>query len=161
VAASNTDLKNHVHEGGKMTSSFPLSKALGAGAIAGALVLGLFVRIATALLALATRHPHNLSARGLAEVVILGAILGAIGGIVLLLLRGKRYESQLASGLILGGLVFFGSFLASWAGGRLDFSQSNLLLLTLAVAAMFCFVYGMLARALFQRFMLGDQRGKP
>jgi hypothetical protein len=152
---------NRIHEGGEMTSSLPLSKALGAGAIAGALVLGLFARIATALLALATRHPHNLSARGLAEVVILGAILGAIGGIVLLLLRGKRYESRLASGLILGGLVFLGSFVASWAGGRLDFSQPNLLLLTLAVAAVFCFIYGVLARVLFQRFLLGGQWEKP
>lgn len=141
-----------------MRSSFLLAKALGAGAIAGAVVLGFLSRIATALLAMATGHPHNLSGRGIMEVAVLGTALGAVGGFALLLLKSRHCESTPISGLILGGLVFLGTSALSWASGRLDLTQTQPVVATLVVVAVFCFAYGVLAQVLFQRFLPHGRR---
>ncbi len=54
--------------------------ALIAGAVTGALVLGIAGRGATSGLTLVTGNALNLSLRGMLEVVIVGTLVGAIGG---------------------------------------------------------------------------------
>ena len=64
-----------------------MPSALVAGAVTGALILGIAGRGATAVVSLLSGSPLNLSLRGVSEVVIVGTLVGAIGGVLLLVLK--------------------------------------------------------------------------
>jgi len=127
----------------------PLS-ALGAGAITGALVLGLVGRAATAALALVTGNPMNLSLTGLLEVVLAGALLGLLGGLLLLAFRRGR-QTGLVRGVLVGLTLFLASVLASWLAGRVDLGVTTSLL-TVSVVAVVYVGWGLSADTLLTRF---------
>ncbi|MCB1163027.1 MAG: hypothetical protein R3C71_12170 [Candidatus Krumholzibacteriia bacterium] len=121
--------------------------ALGAGAIAGATILGLFGRIAMAAVAWAVGAPLNLSAAGLLEVLVLGALLGAAGGSLLRLpLLARR--STGAAGVLMGLLLFALALLLSALGGRLRLEATPLQALTVAVVLADFLLYGVAASGL-------------
>ncbi len=90
------------------------------GAVTGALILGLAGRAAMTGVALLEGEAARPSPRGIAETVLLGALLGAVGG-VSLLEAGRRIGARgLPAGLLVGSALFAGSLLVSWLGGMLD-----------------------------------------
>jgi peptidoglycan/LPS O-acetylase OafA/YrhL len=138
-----------------MNESHPATPALLAGAVAGALILGLAGRLAMAAVALATGHPTNLSLRGLVMVTLVGAVVGALGGVLVLVLRRTYRGSGPARGLAAGAVMFLGSMLVAVVTGKLP-GVSPIQILTLAVVAATFLVYGVSADALLSRF---EQRG--
>ena len=124
-----------------------------AGAISGALVLGIAGRAAMAGVALINGNSLNLSLRGVLEVVIVGTLVGAVGGGLLLTLRGVCRSYGLASGVIVGIILFVGStFLVVVVSGRITFDMSFIQFLTLSVVFTIFMIYGVCASALLRRF---------
>ena len=76
------------------------------GAALGALILGVVGRTAMAGVALVTGSELNLSLKGLLEVVIVGTILGAVGGLLFVPVRRLARTSHLARSVILGSVLF-------------------------------------------------------
>jgi hypothetical protein len=124
--------------------------ALAAGAIAGALVLGLIGRMATAAVALVTGHPPNLSLNGLLEVAVAGALLGILGGLLLLAFRRGR-QTGVVRGVLVGVTLFLASVLASWLAGRVEFGVPASGLMFSVVALVYA-GWGLSADALLTRF---------
>lgn len=85
-------------------------------------------------------------------MVIVGALAGAVGGIVLLVLRGMNRGSELARGIIVGAILFVSSCLLAWISGKIAFGVSSIQLLTLGVVAIIFLVYGVCAAVLLTRF---------
>ncbi len=133
-----------------MNESPSTSSALFAGAIAGALILGLAGRLVLAGVALASGNPTNLSFRGLVMVTLVGAVVGAIGGILVLVLRRSYRGSGPGRGLAAGAIMFLGSILVALVTGKLP-GISPIQALTLAVVAAIFLVYGVSADALLSR----------
>ena len=132
--------------------------ALVAGAVTGALVLGIAGRGATAGIALVTGNAVNLSLKGVLELVIVGTVVGAIGGVLLLVLRSVRGGARLARGAIVGVVLFACSILVSWVNGKIAFSVTPTQLFTLIVVVIMFMVYGVCADALLTRFEDGGRR---
>jgi len=137
-----------------------MPSALIAGAVAGALVLGIAGRGATAGVALVTGNALNLSLRGVLEVVIAGALVGAIGGVLLLVLKSVCSGARLARGAIVGVVLFACSVLVSWVSGKIALSVDSTQLLTLIVVAIMFIVYGVCADALLARFQRRRSQGE-
>lgn len=85
--------------------------ALWAGALLGGLVLGLVGRLATASIALLASREPNLSTMGVAESVGLGLLVGLLGGILLLPVRGLLPDRPVVRGVAVGAALFLGSLL--------------------------------------------------
>ena len=81
-------------------------RALIAGAISGALVLGVLGKLALAVVALVTGLPTNLSPRGMLEAALIGAVVGALGGALLPTLRAAMPGAGPRRGVLLGMLLF-------------------------------------------------------
>jgi hypothetical protein len=131
--------------------------ALLAGAVTGALVLGITGRAATAGVAFITGNVMNLSLRGGLEVVIVGTLVGAVGGILLLVLRNLHRDPDLARGITVGAILFVCSSLVAWVSGKITFGLPSIQLFTLGVVAIMFMVYGVCADALLARF---ESRGR-
>jgi len=134
-----------------------LPAALLAGALAGALVLGLVGRAATAGLAYAIGQDTNLSLRGLIEVLMVGLLVGGVGGLLLLPVRRLFPASRTTRNLALGILLFAGSSLAVFLRGRPGFAVGGLTLVTAAVVAAVYVLYAFTADALLGRLQPGDR----
>jgi len=125
--------------------------ALVAGAVSGALVLGLAGRMAMAGVALIVGTVTNLSLEGLLEVTAMGALAGSVGGLLLLVLKKRGRVARAARGPIAGATLFVSSLLVSWMTGKIDFGHPGPLLMTLFVAAAFFLLYGISADAILSR----------
>ena len=121
------------------------------GAAVGALVLGLGGRAATAGLALITSREVNLSLHGLLEVLLLGAVIGGVGGLLLLLVRRLPRLGRAGRGMLLGAGLFLASGLVSWfsCGMKLGMGVQPY---TLAAVALVFLIYGFALDGLFTRF---------
>ena len=135
-----------------------IPSALIAGAVTGALVLGIAGRGATAGIALVTGNALNLSLRGVLEVLIVGTLVGAIGGVLLLVLKSVCGAARLARGAIVGVVLFSCSALVSWVNGKIAFSVAPTQLFTLIVMVIMFIVYGVCADALLARFEDGGRK---
>jgi len=131
--------------------------ALIAGGITGALVLGIAGRAVTAATALITGNSSNLSLMGLLEASVVGTLVGAVGGILLLVVRRMRRAAGFTRGALVGATLFLCTLLVSWVSGRIDFGIPTSLL-TLFVVAIVFVVYGVGADALLTRFNGGAER---
>lgn len=135
-----------------------LALALLAGAVTGTLVLGIAGRAATAGVALITGNALNLSLMGGLEVVIVGALVGAVGGVLLLVLRSVHGDSELARGITVGAILFVCSFLVAWVSGKIALGLSSIQLFMLGVVAIMFMVYGVCADVLLTRFESGGRK---
>jgi hypothetical protein len=131
--------------------------ALLAGAVTGALVLGITGRAATAGVAIITGNTLNLSLWGWFEAVIVGTLVGAFGGVLLLMLRSVQVDSELARGITAGAILFLCFSLVTWFKGKVAFGLSSIQLFTLGVVAIIFIVYGVCTDALLTRF---ESRGR-
>lgn len=130
-----------------------LPAALAAGALAGALVLGLLGRVATAGIAVAVGRDLNLSLRGILEVFALGLVVGGVGGLFLVPVRRLFPASRAARDLLLGVALFAASFLVFLLQGGAVLG--GLTLLTTVVVAGVYVLYAYLTDALLARFQPG------
>jgi len=128
-----------------------MPSALVAGAVTGALILGIAGRGATAVVSLLSGSPLNLSLRGVSEVVIVGTLVGAIGGVLLLVLKSVFRGAGPARGAMVGVVLFACSALVSWVKGKVAFSVAPTQLFTLIVAVTIFIVYGVCLDALMAR----------
>jgi hypothetical protein len=115
----------------------PVLVALATGAISGAVILGLAGRAAMAVVAAAVGLPANLSAPGVPEVVAVGAILGAAGGLAVLLARKLLPKSRAGRIVLVAATLFVFSVIR----GHVDWSADGLVVPTLATAAVVFLVY--------------------
>jgi len=121
-----------------------------AGAATGVLVLGLVGRLATALVAVAAGRPSNLSARGLLEVAVIGALFGVVGGLLAWALRRALPGAGKARGVVVGGGLFAIALVWSWLGGHLEPSGDGVWW-TLAVVGAVFLVYGLVLELWLER----------
>lgn len=131
--------------------------ALAAGAAVGALILGLVGRAATAGLALARGAPTNLSLAGVAQVIVYGAVLGALGSLAALPTRAHFPESHCARSALVAAVLFVGSLLFPLVRGRIRLGAGEAQLLTLVVAAAIFFVYALMLDSLLDRLERGPR----
>lgn len=129
-------------------------RAVAAGAIAGAVILGIIGRLATVGVAIVTGFPLNLTARGWFEVAVAGAAVGAVGGVLLNAMRSRLQPPK--RGVIVGAVLFGAMAVASWAGGRIGAGAPAVTWITLAVVAVVFVVYGLGADVLLDRFEKRD-----
>jgi hypothetical protein len=134
-----------------MTNYRKVPLALIAGAAVGALVLGIAGRAAMTGIALLAGSSLNTSMRGLFEVMLFGAVLGAVGGAMLVPVRKVLQASRLARGTVVGVLLFAGSCVVSFFRGQIGFGFRAILPVTLAMAAAMFIVYGVSLDALLTR----------
>ena len=125
--------------------------ALLSGAAMGALILGAVGRATMAGVALITHHDPNLSFRGLLEVLLLGTLIGAVGGLLLLPIRRMLRSRGLVTGIILGIVLFLGSWFVLLFSDRMDFRFYPIMPLTLSVVAVVFLIYGIAVGALLYR----------
>jgi hypothetical protein len=123
-----------------------------AGAVAGAMVLGIAGRAVTAGIALVTGNALNLSLKSVLEVFIVGTLVGALGGILLFTVRKVHRGSEMACGITVGAILFVSSFLLAWVSGNIALGVSSIQLLTMGVVAIMFLVYGVCAVAFLKRF---------
>ena len=126
--------------------------ALLAGAVSGALVLGTVGRAATAGVALVIGNSLNLSLKGVLEVVIVGMFVGAVGGVLLLMLKNVFRGNRLALGIIVGLIMFVCSTIFVIISGRVAFDMSFIQFSMFGILAFIFVIYGILSSALLTRF---------
>ena len=126
--------------------------ALLAGAVSGALVLGIVGRAATAGVALVIGNSLNLSLKGILEVVIVGMFVGAVGGVLLLMLKNVFRGNGLALGIIVGLIMFVCSTIFVIISGRVTFDMSFIQFFVFGVLTFIFVIYGILSSALFTWF---------
>ncbi len=126
--------------------------ALLAGAISGALVLGIAGRVTMAGVALINGNSLNLSLKGVLEVVIVGTLVGTVGGGILFAFRSVYRSYGFASGIIVGVILFVSSTFLVVVSGSINFDMSFIQFLTLSFVFTMFMIYGVCASALLQRF---------
>ncbi|MBN1543290.1 hypothetical protein JW992_14205 [candidate division KSB1 bacterium] len=124
-----------------------------AGALSGALILGIAGRAATASLAHLYSFPLNLSLKGVIEAVILGTVVGGLGGLLLNVLQRVWSRHPIWGGMTVGVILFGCTTLFFLILGRFVFDLSLLQSSTLAVAFFLFLVYGITAAALSVRLI--------
>jgi len=124
-----------------VTKRGPKGKIVLIGTLSGAVILGLLARLTMAIIALLSNHPVNLSIRSIAEVTVVGAVVGAIGGIVLLGVR-SLISPGIARGIILGFLLFSGSLMIGLMAGRVAFGVQPITFITFALLGVVFVLYG-------------------
>ncbi len=122
-----------------------------AGALSGALILGIAGRAATASLAHLYSFPLNLSLKGVLEAIILGAVVGGLGGLLLNVLQRGWNRHPIFAGMTVGVILFGVTTLLFLIRGRFTIDLSLLQSLTLAVAFILFLVYGITVAALSAR----------
>jgi hypothetical protein len=124
-----------------VTKRSPKGKIVLIGTLSGAVILGLLARLTMAIIALSSNHPVNLSIRSIAEVIVVGAVVGAMGSIVLLGLR-TLISPGIARGIILGFLLFSGSLMIGLMAGRVAFGEQPITFITFALLGVVFVLYG-------------------
>jgi hypothetical protein len=131
-----------------------------AGTATGVVVLGLGGRLATALVAIAAGRPSNLSARGLLEVVVVGALFGVVGGHLAWALRRALPGAGKVRGVLAGGGLFAIALLWSWLNGHLAPSGDGVWW-TLAVVGAVFLIYGLVLELWLEREGQNSGRARP
>jgi len=126
-----------------------------AGAVSGALILGLVARVATAGVALLAGLPANLSFRGMLESSVVGALLGVAGGFLLPVIGRALGRGGPLRGVVTGVVLFFCALLVAWARGRIQLDLSGPQPITLIVVFVAFLIYGIAADALLARLRSG------
>ncbi|MBX3132307.1 MAG: hypothetical protein KF689_02815 [Gemmatimonadaceae bacterium] len=126
--------------------------AILAGAVAGLGVLGVGGRLAMAALPFITGAPTRFSWGGSLEVVLLGTIYGAIGGIALALLRRTRVMAVPGASTGFGLLMFGVAWLTSPVGRATAPTAPVAIPIVLAFSAGVFVAYGMLASSLARQW---------
>lgn len=126
-------------------------RTLSAGAVAGAVILGLAGRAATAAVAAVAGLATNLSLRGMLEAVAVGTVVGIAGAGILLALRAVGSRPGPGAGVALGLVLFAASFVLGWFRARIAFGTDGVLTATLIVVAAVYVVYGLALSAAVSR----------
>jgi hypothetical protein len=126
--------------------------ALVCGAISGAVILGIFGRLATATLAMIYGQPTNISLRGILEVVAVGAAAGTLGGVLIVMLRKVEEWSEIVRGVVAGLILFLASLFFALIRGRISIVPTAGQFFSLIVIAVFFLLYGVLVVLLIRRF---------
>lgn len=133
-----------------------------AGTIAGGVVLGVGGRLAMAALALATRERPRFSWGGSLEVVLLGTFYGAVGGVLLAVLRRFWPRAGALRGIVLGGILIGVAWASSTVGRQTATGAPVGLLTILAISVGVFLVYGVVADVLASRWPhANDQVARP
>jgi hypothetical protein len=94
------------------------SRVVVIGSLLGTVMLGLLGRAFIALIALLTGGASTyLSIPGLLAAIVVGALVGAGGGYLILPLRARLARGRLARGFVLGTGVFIAFLAVSWVAG--------------------------------------------
>jgi len=125
-----------------MKSIFRIGLALLAGAIVGVIVLGIFGRLTFSVLAVVAGQPLNFSVMGVFEVLIISAIIGALGGGLFLLLINRHWFTRVVSGLISGLILFIFSVAVFTVIGVLYWG-TPIVLFTVFLSGLLFVIYGM------------------
>lgn len=135
------------HHGEKKESADgEIVNAVAVGALVGALILGIAGRLATALVAVATGYPANLSLAGIFQVAISGAIFGAVGGLFLLLSGRILPDRPALAGLSVGIVLFLLSLALTYFSRGMTLEMDGPLPLTLAVSALVFVAFAFIAQ---------------
>jgi len=129
--------------------------ALLSGVISGVLVLGIIGRLAIASVAIGRGSSMNLSLRGVLEVIILGVIMGAIGGILLFIIKKMLWVNGLVSGIMIGLILFVFSVVFALLSGRIVLGMSLDQWVTMLIALTMFAIYGIFAAGLLNKFTRG------
>ena len=128
------------------------------GATLGAIVLGIVGRVAMVGVALITENDVNLSLKGVLVVILLGTLLGAVGGLVLLPLRKMLLGGNAFRGILLGFILFGFSLAAAPVSIGMAFDPRSAGGLTLAIVAIVYVIYGITLDAIVSWFHDGVKR---
>lgn len=131
-------------------------RAVLAGIVAGILVLGLLGRAAMAMVEAATSDAATPSTGDVLEVVAISALLGALGGLLLLAPLGIPRSSRLVRGPAVGIVLLAGTLLVSWISGWIGPDAATVQPVTLLVALLTYVAFGACADA-----MLALLKGAP
>lgn len=126
--------------------------AVAAGALSGALLLGIGGRLAMTALPLITGGRPSFSWGGSFEVVLLGAIYGLAGGGVLAYLRRRSPGGVLRRGLLLGAVMLAAAWATSSVGRSTASGAPVSVPLVVALSVIPFLGYGVLAEYLRQRW---------
>lgn len=127
--------------------------ALAAGAITGALVLGVGGRLLMAALVLAAGGRPGFSFGGSIEVVMVGTAYGAVGGLLLLPLRQAVGGNRRLAGPLLGLVLFGLGWLTSRVGRAAAAGPGGRLAIVIGLAALAFVAYGLTTNALLARWL--------
>lgn len=133
--------------------------ALIAGGTVGTLVLGVLGRLAMAGVALAEGSPLNLTLAGFGQVVIYGAVLGAVGGLAALPTRTHFPGNHYLRSVIVAAVLFVGSFLFPLMRGRIRLGSGSEQAFTLVLAAAIFLVYASILDTIMNRLDRGSSAG--
>lgn len=126
--------------------------SVAAGAVSGALSLGLGGRLAMAALPLLTGGRPSFSWGGSFEVVLLGALYGVAGGVVLAYLRRRPPHGVVRRGLLLGVLLLAAAWVTSSVGRSTAIGAPVSVLVVVALSGIPFLLYGLLAEFLRERW---------
>ena len=127
--------------------------AFAAGALAGALVLGMGGRLLMAALVLQAGGQPSFTAGGSLAVVAVGTGYGAVGGLLLLLFLRRRPGAGLRAEALLGLLLLGVAWVTSPVGRR---AAAGRLALVLGLAVPAFVIWGLLATVLLARWHPGQ-----
>jgi hypothetical protein len=119
-----------------------------AATAAGVVVLGVGGRLAMAALSIANRKRPEFSWGGSLEVVILGTFYGAVGGVLLALLRRVWPQGKHWRGIALGGILLGVAWASSTVGRQTAAVAPVSILAVLAISLVVFVVYGVAANIL-------------
>jgi len=122
-------------------------------AISGLIILGILGRAVTVLIALFTNRSSNLSLSGMFEVMLLSAVIGSIGGILIYMFQKVFRANCWSCGIMNGLLLFLISSLYLFLSGNLSFHSSILQFFTFSAVALIFIIYGLIACKLIRRFI--------
>lgn len=111
--------------------------------LSGAIVLGIFSRLIMAAIALSIGKPTNLSVLGLVEVALVGALMGASGGVILLAIK-KYMPPGYYRGLTLGIVLYGGSLVFGIMGRRFTVGENPYAIIILVSTGGIYALYGIL-----------------
>ena len=133
-----------------------LGVAGAAGAVTGALVLGALGRVAMRALAVLRGMEPGYSIGGTLDVMIVGLVYGAIGGLLLGAL-GRPRAGRVIPGAVMGVLLFLFAFFTSAAARSAASGMGHgFLRHTFGVAALLFLAWGVLTALVIRRLTTGD-----
>ncbi len=123
------------------------------GALTGALILGALGRLAMRALAVARGMEPGYSIGGTLDVVVVGLIYGAVGGLLLGML-GRVRAGRILPGAVMGVLLFLFAFFTSAAARSAASGMGyGFLRNTFGIAALIFLAWGVLTSVLIRRFL--------
>jgi hypothetical protein len=138
-----------------------LARSVLAGAVSGALVLGIVMRVFTALISLMRNDAVNLSLCNLAEILALGLALGIVGGLLFFALHlAYRAASFKIKGAVAAVILFSVSGLIQVLRGRILFYLEPIQFLMFMLSLAVCLLYGLLLAGLVGLLEKGGTKRK-